>query len=279
LLGTTMMSRRIPLWFLYAWLFGVLAPHAISATKTPSATLIAMPAGFLLLAHLIAEGWRGQLRPLATWSAILTISAIRPSTIGKFGRGYPDPPVFGGVMLGATWVLEQLALALAVVGVIELMGWWKSRAKSSTINGPWTPGKQALRALALVATLIVGLRVATASWAVTEGSEARPFVTEMADAVRDRLPKNAVLLFDGSYRGEHQLAMFLLDRTCYQLRGRPVDEVARLVRDSGGAPFVVTGAAVPWARRFAGSRDPRGLYEWQAPASAIANEPGNSQTR
>ena len=30
-------------------------------------------------------------------------------------------------MLQATWVLEQLALALAVVGTIELIGWWKSK--------------------------------------------------------------------------------------------------------------------------------------------------------
>ena len=48
LLGTSAIRRPggCPLWFLYAWLFGVLAPHAISATKTPSATLIAMPAAF-----------------------------------------------------------------------------------------------------------------------------------------------------------------------------------------------------------------------------------------
>ena len=87
LLGSALATRRMPLWFLYAWLFGVLAPHAVSATKTPSATLIAMPAAFLLLAHLIAEGWRGRPRALADLekTAILTIGAIWPPTIGKFG--------------------------------------------------------------------------------------------------------------------------------------------------------------------------------------------------
>jgi hypothetical protein len=120
--------------------------------------------------------------------------------------------------------------------------------------------------------LIVGARVAKAAWDVTEGSENRPFVAELANFARDRLPKEAVLLFDGSHRGEHQLAMFLLDRTCYSLQGRPADEVARQVRDAGGLPFVVTDQPTPWPRRFAGKTDPRSLYEWQGPAVAAGQD-------
>ena len=265
LLGTTLASRRLAPWFLHAWLFGVLAPHAVSATKTPSATLIAMPAGFLLLAYLIAEGWRGRPRLLATWAAIMLVEAARPSPIGRFGRGYPDPPVFGGVMLGASWVFEHLALALAVVGAIEAISWWMARSKAGDDGARWT---RRLRLAALAATLIVGARVAKSAWRVTEGSENRPFVAELAGFARDRLPKEAVLLFDGPDRGEHQLAMFLLDRTCYPLRDRPADEVARQVRDAGGLPFVVTDKPAPWPRRFAAKTDPRSLYEWQGPAVA-----------
>ena len=273
LLGTAMARRRLPLWFLYAWLFGVLAPHAISATKTPSATLIAMPAGFLLIGHLIAEGWRGRPRALATWAAILLVEAIRPSPIGRFGRGYPAPPVFGGVMLQASWVFEHLALALAVVAAIEAISWWMARTKRSGTSDPGTRWTRTLRIAALASTLIVGLRVAKTAWDVTEGSENRPFVAELAKFARDRLPKEAVLLFDGSHRGEHQLAMFLLDRTCYPLQGRPADEVARQVRDAGGLPFVVTDKPTPWPRRFTAKGDPRSLYEWQGPAVALGQGP------
>jgi 4-amino-4-deoxy-L-arabinose transferase-like glycosyltransferase len=274
LLGSALIARRMPLWFVFAWLFGVLAPHAVSATKTPSATLIAMPAGFLLLAHLIAEGWRGRPRHLATWAAIMAVGAIRPPTIGRFGRGYPDPPRFGGVMLQATWVLEHLAIALAIVGAIEAVRWWIARGKPPSTDPSWSPCRQGLRVAALAATLVVGARVAMTAWSVTDlGSENQPFVAELADFARGRLPDRAVLLFEGDDRGEHQLAMFLLDRTCYQLRGRPADEVARRVRDSGGLPFVVTGRPAPWPRRFATARDPRALYEWQGPA--IAAGPGD----
>jgi hypothetical protein len=110
--------------------------------------------------------------------------------------------------------------------------------------------------------------VALAAWDVTEGSEARPFVAELARAVDGTLPANAVLLFDGPDRGEHQLAMFLLDRTCYRLKGQPADEVARRVRDSGGIPFVVTAESHPWPIRFATAIDPRTLREWVDPAIA-----------
>jgi hypothetical protein len=117
-----------------------------------------------------------------------------------------------------------------------------------------------------VATLVVAFRVTQAAWGVTETSENRPFVAELADFARDRLPDRAVLLFDGPDRGEHQLAMFLLDRTCYQLRGRRADDVARQVREAGGIPFVITAGPVPWPRRFASKDDPRGFYEWRTPA-------------
>jgi hypothetical protein len=121
--------------------------------------------------------------------------------------------------------------------------------------------------------LIVGTRIATAAWHVTEGTENNPFVADLADFARDQLPKEAVLLFEGSDRGEHQLAMFLLDRTCYQLQGRPADDVARAVRDAGGIPFIVTAEAAPWPRRFVARRDPRALYEWHD--SVVASGPAD----
>ncbi len=264
LLGTALATRRMPLWFLYAWLFGVLAPHAVSASKTPSATLIAMPAGFLLLAALIAEGWRGRPRALATWAAIMLVGAIRPVVIGRFGRGYPDPPVFGGVMLRATWILEHLAFALLVVAAVEAWAWLRGKSLPTA----WVRG---LRLVALAATVVIAVRVASAAWLVTEGSEHNPFVAELADFARTRLPDRAVLLFEGPDRGEHQLAMFLLDRTCYQLNGRPADDVARAVRAAGGIPFIVADrpGLAPWPRRFAAQGDPRGLYEWRDPALVL----------
>jgi hypothetical protein len=131
--------------------------------------------------------------------------------------------------------------------------------------------------VALASTLVVGFRVVTASWVVTQGTEERPFVAELADFAHDHLPENAVFLFDGGGKGDHQTAMFLLDRTCYLLRGRPIDEVAREVGEAGGIPYIVTAnhENAPWPLRFAGKLDPRGLYEWQTPMVA-AKSPNHS---
>jgi 4-amino-4-deoxy-L-arabinose transferase len=248
-------SRKLPLWFVLAWLFGVLGPHAFAATKTPSATLIALPAGFLLLARWMVEGWEGRRGQLATWASIMAVVAVASPRIGRFSRGFPEPRVFGGVMRQAWWVFEHLAIAGAIVGAIALVVWWADQRGWRWRNG--------LRAVALTATLVVGLRVAMAAWVVTQGTEDRPFVTELAGFARDHLPTNAVLLFDGG-KGDHQTAMFLLDRTCYLLDGRPVDELARKIQDAGGIPYVVTAdRSKPWPMRFAGSQDPRGLYHWE----------------
>jgi len=264
LLGTALGGRSVPLLWLYAWLFGVLAPHAIASTKTPSATLIALPAGFLLMGQLMTRGWRGEPGALAAWVGVAVAGVLRPASIGRFGKGYPDPPVFGGVMRQATWVLEHLAIAATIGAVVYLA------VRSIDGPGPSRSRARGLRLLALAASLAIVGRVAVAAWAVTEGSENQPFVAELAGFARGRLPAKAVLLFEGEDRGEHQLAMFLLDRTCYQLRGRPADEVARQVRAAGGVPFVVTANPVSWPRRFAGTLDPRALYEWRA----TADDPG-----
>ncbi len=263
--GSAGRDRRLALWFLFGWLGGVLAPHLASATKTPSATLIALPAGLLLLAHLIAEGWRGERRALAGWAAVVVVGVVRPATIGRFGRGYPDPPSPLGVMLQASWVLEHLAVGFAVVGAFEVV----ERLRRREPKGDAPPSRdrwtRRVRCVALAATLILAARVMLAAWLVTEGGEGQPFVAELARRAGDRLPANAVLLFDGPDRGEHHLAMFLLDRTCYPLRGQPADEVARRIARAGGKPFVITTTtgATLWPRWFVGSGDPRGLFEWR----------------
>jgi hypothetical protein len=214
----------------------------------------------------MVEGWQGRSRYLATWAAILVVEAFASPTIGKFSRGFPSPRVFGGVMGQATWVFEHLAIAFAVVGVIELATFLQSRRAKPAGDRRFSRVQTALRIIAVGATLVVGYRVATAAWVVTRGTEDRPFVTELARfAALERLPENAVFLFDGGGKGDHQTAMFLLDRTCYLLNGRPVDGIARQIREAGGIPYLVTANPPDptWTRRFTGTNDPRSLYEWK----------------
>ena len=59
-IGKAVPGRHRGLWITYAWGLGVVVPHLFAETKTPSATLIALPAALLLLGHLIAEASRGH---------------------------------------------------------------------------------------------------------------------------------------------------------------------------------------------------------------------------
>src|SRR5262249_27990184 len=104
----------------YAWGLGVVLPHLFAVTKTPSATVLAMPALFLLLGCLVAEAWRGGFWPLAALTAVLSLSVLSPAVVKGPGHGYPDAPGFGGVMWQASWVLDHVLGAAALVGHLAI---------------------------------------------------------------------------------------------------------------------------------------------------------------
>ena len=93
---------------MYAWGLGVIVPHLFAMTKTPSATVLAMPPLLLLLGYLISEAWRGERWPLAALVGVLIMSLAMPAVIRRHGYGYPNSRAFGTLMLQATWVLYHV---------------------------------------------------------------------------------------------------------------------------------------------------------------------------
>ena len=73
--------------FTYAWSFGGLIPHLLAATKTPSATLIGMPAFLLLFGEIVHRGlsWMQKrerfLFRAGTVTAILSLLTLGGHTI------------------------------------------------------------------------------------------------------------------------------------------------------------------------------------------------------
>ena len=55
-------EKNIGLTLSYAWNFGVLVPHLLATTKTPSATLIGMPAFLMILGELLTRCWKMKKR-------------------------------------------------------------------------------------------------------------------------------------------------------------------------------------------------------------------------
>jgi 4-amino-4-deoxy-L-arabinose transferase-like glycosyltransferase len=252
LLGKAWSERSTSLWLIYAWALGVVVPLLAARTKTPSATLIAVPAFLLLLARLISLAWAGSRWPLAVWTGIALVCLSFPGRIRPCGYGYPDPPVFAGVMRQSLWVVYHVAAAFGIA--VALRGWL---AGAGVFDRP-----RAARLAAVVGTAALCVQCAGASLRATTINRARPDFEAMAAFIHDRLPRQAVFLFDGPDAGDHHALMMAADRACYSLRGRTESALGRHVLERGGVPFIVSASARSLPPLYKRDGERRAIYAW-----------------
>lgn len=259
LAGKAVRRRPLGLWLTYAWAAGVVTPHLLAVSKTPSATVIALPAFSLLIGHLVAEAWRGERWPLAGLTAVLAASVIFPGAVHAPGHGYPNSRAFGAVMRQSWWVVGHVVGALALAAVV--VGGWEIVAR----RPGGTLGRSARRAaLAFCACALAWLafRTVGAAWRVTCAAVNDPACVDVGRFARSRLPANAVLLCEEPAGGEHLTTLFYADRTCYALKGGVPDVMARRVLRAGGIPYVVSRRPLPLPPVYAsGGRGPT-VYLW-----------------
>jgi 4-amino-4-deoxy-L-arabinose transferase-like glycosyltransferase len=259
LIGKTLTRRHVGLWLLYAWSLGVVVPHLCATTKTPSATLIAMPAMLLLLGHLIAEASRGERWPLVALTAILFMSVVMPAVIRNPGHGYPS--VFGGVIRQALWVLYHVGGALAI-SLFATGLWWPLRTRLSGILLERS-GRAVTYLFCAGALIWLGLRTVDTAWQITNINLGDPHHVEVGHFAREQLPENAVLFCQMQQGHEHLVTMFYADRTCYPLVWNRLDASTEEVVQAGGIPYVVTARRLPHAPlHVCGQRGPA-VYVWE----------------
>ncbi len=254
LVSRAFSAREASLWLVYAWSLGVVAPLLMATTKTPSATLVALPALLLLLARLISEGWSGNRWPLALWTSITLVCLTVPGRLSVRVSGHRGPAVFAGEMRQSLWVVYHVAAAFAVAAVLLF---WLRRTRGSAAS-------RALRVVASVGTAVLVGQCVSASVLTVAKNPARPGCREMAEFVRARLPREAVLLFDGPNSGDHQELMMAADRPCYVLRDRKVEAVARCVLEHGGVPYLVSASPQPRPPLYRTTSGGRAIYAWSA---------------
>ena len=128
-------ERDVRLWIVLIWLLGVLTPFTLATSKTPSATLLAWPAGFLVLGAMISRALptrrgkrsatpdafsapdasrdksiRGGAALAAAWVIAILLSVFFTGSIQTKGMGYSSPSAWREHF----WAVWQIALALAV---------------------------------------------------------------------------------------------------------------------------------------------------------------------
>jgi 4-amino-4-deoxy-L-arabinose transferase-like glycosyltransferase len=240
LVPAALARRHAGLWLVYAWGLGVILPHLFAVTKTPSGTVLAIPALLLLFAGLVTAAWRGERWPLAALTAVLVMSVVVPAVVRNPGHGFPPGRAFGGVMRRAMWVVWHVTGALAGAAMVTLT-WTLIRRRLGTAAGVLgRVGYVAAWVFCLGALAWLGTRSLQAAWRATLANVNDPSSVEIGAFARENLPANAVLFCDESEPDERLSVMFYADRTCYALDRVTFNANTRHVIEAGGIPYLVS---------------------------------------
>jgi 4-amino-4-deoxy-L-arabinose transferase-like glycosyltransferase/predicted RNA-binding Zn-ribbon protein involved in translation (DUF1610 family) len=255
-------ERRAGYWLVLAWSLGVIVPHVFAVTKTPSATVLALPANLLLLGFLIACASRLERAPLIALTAILLMCLILPPVVRNPGHGYPHVSGFGGVMCQALWVLIHLGVALVVMIPSAAIAFAARRLIALEENATLRWMGRMLLLFCAGAMIWLCWQTIDAAWRVVAMDLNDPASVEVGAFVSEGLPDNAVLFCEQRKGYEAVALMFYTDRTCYPLATRNLEEVGPLILQNGGVPYVVTYRRLPLEVVHACRRGPT-IYRWR----------------
>jgi hypothetical protein len=230
-------SRRL---FIAAWAWGVLLPHVLAASKTPTATLIGWPAGWLAVGVIVSDAIRGRRFAIGAMVATGILLIVSPQLPRTSVMGYGDDYRFGRILL-QHWPVVASAVAIALVGLL----WRASLRDASAVPAVATwrqglpPSKLAIvLAFAFAVPLYRHVRLAVAT---SQDVDRDPLAfAKLGQVVRKQSPPNAVFLVDVQSRGEHMIAMWWLNRACYPLRLEHLNADAATIRKNGGEAFLLS---------------------------------------
>lgn len=259
---------RLPELFVLAWGIGVILPHTFAETKTPSATMISVPALVMCLAAVISrtyqmrytESMATDLFPLrgnliaeqqgwfytSVWGAsmlsIIVIPTLATITEGRIQIRHilPIEAIRGFAPFAHKhfWIIEQLivfaillALFTGVYFVIRKTDWQKWM---------WI----GVRVFALALALFFAGRYVYASYKVTERNEQIPLYVQSGKRIQQEMPKNVCFFLDEQRSGAHFDLMYYADRSTYPLKitndaeQQILETKAKEARQAGAIPYL-----------------------------------------
>lgn len=238
---------RLPELFLLAWAIGVIVPHTLAETKTPSATMIAVPPLLICLAAVISQAWKHRDRLYTIIWVSSTLSLVITTTLHAKTKGsialrnlIPTNAIvgFAPFIVKHFWIVEQLigfTILFAVFGWVFLLIRKWERQK-------W--GWLGLRIAALTITLFYTLSYVNATYKVTVRNVQTPLYVKSGERIQSELPKNACFFTDDQRRGAHFDLMYYADRSTYQIyhigmkAPRNLTKDATEARRAGAIPYL-----------------------------------------
>ena len=227
--------------FVLAWGIGVIVPHTLAETKTPSATMIAVPPLLICLAAVISRAWqRRDWVYTSIWCAgMLAITIISGGRTLVKGRDQFDGLKKIAPFIETNfWIVEQLigfGVLLAVfAGVYMLI-----RAHNLQ-RWIWF----GLRTIALIIALFYAGHYVHAAYKVTERNYKVPLYETSGQHLQREMPENACFFLDDERVGAHFDLMYYADRSTYQIYNKHMKEPrdfksqAKQAREAGAIPYL-----------------------------------------
>ena len=234
---------ELPELYVLAWGIGVIVPHTLAETKTPSATMIAVPPLLICMAAVISRSWRRKdWSYTSIWSAsMLSIAAISiGSTLVHGGKWILGKVSGTGIAIFQFDVIKGFAPfihkhfviieQLICFGILLalLYGLYQLLRKERTQKWIWL----SLRIVALVISLFLAGRYVYAAYGVTERNAQIPLYVESGKRIQKEFPKNACFFLDEARTGAHFDLMYYADRSTYLVSTADTNALQNVVRQA-----------------------------------------------
>ena len=267
---------RLPELFVLAWGIGVILPHTLAQTKTPSATMISVPALVMCLAAIISRAYqkqytesmatdlfppRGNLLTeqqgwfyTAIWGgSMLSIAAI--SVMGTLvhsrkwfslavsGKGigfFPFDSIKGfAPFIHRHFIIVEQLIAFGFLLVIFFSVYQLFRQKEWQ-RWVW----MGVRVVALVLALFYAGKYVQAAYNVTERNAQIPLFVQSGKRIQQEMSKNVCFFLDEQRSGAHFDLMYYADRSTYPLKitndaeQQILETKAKEARQAGAIPYL-----------------------------------------
>ncbi len=267
---------RLPELFVLAWGIGVILPHTLAETKTPSATMISVPALVMCLAAVISRAYQPRYAEhpanelftpqgngilekqdwlyTSIWGAsMMSIAVISIGrtlvhseqwlSVSVSGKGiglfqFDSIKGFAPFINKHFVIVEQLIVFVFLFAIFY--GIYRLLRQKELLRWIW----MGVRVVALMLALFYAGRYVYASYMVTERNEQIPLYVQSGERIQQEMPENVCFFLDEQRSGAHFDLMYYADRSTYPLKitndaeQEILETKAKEARQAGAIPYL-----------------------------------------
>lgn len=267
---------RLPELFVLAWGIGVILPHTLAETKTPSATMISVPALVMCLAAVISRAYQTRytesvgtdlfpprsngITEEQSWlytaicgASMLTIAALSILIPMVRGGKWLYVPVsgpgigflqFDSIKGFAPFIhkhfviVEQLIVFSLLLTIFYCI--YRLFCQKEVLRWAW----KGVRVVTLLIALFYAGRYVYAAYNVTERNEQIPLYVQSGERIQQEMPENVCFFLDEQRSGAHFDLMYYADRSTYPLKitndaeQQILETKANEARRAGAIPYL-----------------------------------------